>query len=317
MIWLLLFLLCLALSFALSGLESAVLTVSRVRMRHAAGSGDARAARLLPLVEDRDALLGAITVSNHITNLAAFLILAWRFLPFNGPWGPLPAFLLSLPLFLLGLEVLPKKLFRRYPFRCIRALAPLVLLAGLARPLFRALASGASPAPDVPDQSSGREDLRRQARQLSQAGQLTPGAARLICSILDYRQRRARSFMQPLNRSIALGSEQPLHSALIYARQHDLSTLPVMNEKGVFTGVLDLSHLPPHPPGDRLVRQHMRTLETVRADEPALAVLQHLRKRGQTLALVLDENREPAGLIREENLLHHLLQAPGSLPPPG
>ena len=148
--------------------------------------------------------------------------------------------------------------------------------------------------------------------QLSQAGHLTPGAARLICGMLDYRQKRVRALMMPLNRSIALGSEQPLHAALIYARQHELSTLPVMDENGVFTGVLDLSRLPPQPPGDRLVRQHMRTLETVKADDPALTALQHLRKRGQTLALVLDERQEPAGLIREEDLLHHLLQAPDS-----
>lgn len=312
MSWLLLFVFCLALSFALSGLESAVLTVSRVRLRHAAGSGDQRAAQLLPLIEDRDALLGAITVSNHITNLAAFLILAWHFLPFEGPWGPLPAFLLSLPLFLLGLEVLPKKLFRRYPFRSIRALAPLVHLTGMVRPLFRALVRKNGAIADVPDQSGGREDLRHQARQLSRAGQLTPGAARLICSILDYRQQRVRHLMQPLNRSIALGSEQPLHAALIYARQHQLSTLPVMEENGSFTGVLDLSRLPPHPPGDRLVRHHMRTLEIVREQDAALTALQHLRKRGQTLALVLNEDAEPTGLIREEDLLHHLLQAPES-----
>ena len=252
MSWLLLLALCLAVSFTLSGLESAVLTVSRVRMRHAAGAGDRRAARLLPLIEDRDALLGAITVSNHVTNLAAFLILAWRFLPFHGPWGPLPAFILALPVFLLGLEVLPKKLFRRYPFRSIRALAPLVRLVGLARPLFRALARGAGTAQDVPDDSSGRADLRAQALQLSQAGHLTPGAARLICGMLDYRQKRVRALMMPLNRSIALGSEQPLHAALIYARQHELSTLPVMDENGVFTGVLDLSRLPPQPPGESI-----------------------------------------------------------------
>lgn len=314
MSWLLLFIACLALSFALSGLESAVLTVSRVRLRHAAGSGDRRAAQLLPLIEDRDALLGAITVSNHITNLAAFLIMAWHFLPFEGPWGPLPAFLISLPLFLLGLEVLPKKLFRRYPFRSIRALTPLVLFAGKVRPLFRAFARREDTSTLVPDQSSGRDDLRQQARQLSRVGMLTPGAARLICSILDYRQRRIGHLMQTLNHSIALGSEQPLHAALIYARQHKLNTLPVLNDAGAFTGVLDLSRLPAQIPGDRLVRHHMRTLEVVRENDTALAALQHLRKRGQTLALVLAVSGEPVGLIREEDLLHHLLQAPDSVP---
>jgi Mg2+/Co2+ transporter CorB len=73
MTWLLL-ILCLALSFMLSGLESAVMAVSRVRVRHAASAGDRRARGLLPLLEDRDALIGCITVANHLTNLAAFLL---------------------------------------------------------------------------------------------------------------------------------------------------------------------------------------------------------------------------------------------------
>jgi Mg2+/Co2+ transporter CorB len=61
MLWLLI-ILCAILSFLLSGLESAVIAVSRVRVRHAASSGDGRAQGLLRLIEDRDALLGCITV---------------------------------------------------------------------------------------------------------------------------------------------------------------------------------------------------------------------------------------------------------------
>ena len=97
MSWIILLLISLALSFALSGLESAVLAVSRVRVRHAASAGDRRAARLLPLVEDRDALLGAITVANHVTNLAAFLIIAWKLARVSGAWGYLVAFAVALP----------------------------------------------------------------------------------------------------------------------------------------------------------------------------------------------------------------------------
>lgn len=307
MIWFTALLFCLALSFALSGLESAVLTVSRVRMRHAADAGDRRAARLLPLVEDRDALLGAITVSNHVSNLAAFLIIAWRLPAWSGTWGVLPAFLIALPLFLIGLEVLPKKLFRRYPFRSLRALAPLVHLAGLARPVFRALAVNPLTPQDVPVQSSGRDDLGHHADQLSLQGLLSPGAARLIRRILDYRQCRAGALMHPLGRAVALPSEQPLESALIFARQHDLATLPVMGDDGRFIGVLDLARLPPHLPPDRLVRHHMRTLETVHADDAALVALQRLRRRGQTLALVRDDSGDAVGLLREEDLLARLL----------
>jgi Mg2+/Co2+ transporter CorB len=103
----------LLLSFALSGLESAILAVSRVRVRHAAGEGDRRAASILPLVEDRDALLGAITVANHVTNLSAFVILTWKIVRVSDAWGYFISVVVALPIFLVGLEILPQKLFRR------------------------------------------------------------------------------------------------------------------------------------------------------------------------------------------------------------
>lgn len=309
MTWVLLLLIALALSFALSGLESAVIAVSRVRVRHAAGEGDKRAARLLPLIEDRDALLGAITVTNHVTNLVAFLIIAWKLIGISGPWGYFFAFLLGLPIFLLGLEVLPKKLFRRYPFRSLRRLTPLVLCVGLVRPLFRSLSTPPSEATAIPDEAVGRDDLHRQADALSEQGQLSQGAARLIKRTLEYRKLRIGAIMRPLTKSIALSGDLPLKTAFIMAREHRATTLPVIGDKGQFVGVLDLAALPPHPPADRLVRHHMRTLDTVHVQESALVTLQRMRKRARTLVLVMDDQNEPAGLASEEDLLQQLMSA--------
>ncbi|WP_176159620.1 CNNM domain-containing protein [Prosthecobacter debontii] len=304
-----LLIIALSLSFALSGLESAVISVSRVRVRHAAGAGDRRAARLLPLVEDRDALLGAITVTNHVTNLAAFLIIAWKLVRISGPWGYFIAFLLALPIFLLGLEVLPKKLFRRYPFRSLRTLTPLVLCVGLARPLFRSLAATPTEATSVPDEALGRDDLYHQADVLSKQGQLSSGAARLIKRTLEYRRLRTGAVMRPLTRSVALSGDLPLKTAFIMAREHGATTLPVIGDQGQFVGVLDLAALPPHPPPDRLVRHHMRTLDAVHLQDSALQTLQRMRKRARTLVLVLNDQNEPVGLASEEDLLHHLMGA--------
>lgn len=310
MYWIILLLFALSLSFALSGLESAVLSVSRVRVRHAAGAGDRRAAGLLPLLADRDALLGAITVANHVTNLIAFLIIASKLVRISGGWGYLTAFAVGLPLFLIGLEILPKKLFRRYPFRTIRTLAPLVHFVGLIRPLFRLFARS-QPAPDaapgIPEVSAGREDLRQQARALQRLGQLAPGTSHLIERVLGYRRLRAADIMRPLTQSMALSPDLPLSSALILGREHQSSTLPVIGEKGGFIGVIDLGTLPAGLPPDRLVRQHMRTLDSVNESESALSALQRLRKRGRALCLVTDAKSLPSGLLHEEDLLRHLM----------
>lgn len=308
MSWILLLAVSLALSFMLSGLESAVIAVSRVRVRHTASEGDRRAARLLPLVEDRDALLGALTVTNHLTNLIGFFTIAWKCAQLHGQWGYVTAFIISLPIFLIGVEMLPKKLFRRYPFRILRALTPLVIVVGFIRPLFRVLRGNHSTdSISIPGDSKGRTDLYQQAASLQRQGQLTLGAYRLIQRILEYRKLRTADIMKPLTRSVALSEDLPIATAQILAREHSLNILPVLGENGEFVGVLDLATLPGKLPPDRLVRHHMRTLDTFHAHDSAFLTLQRLRKRGRSLALVINDDKTPIGFSSEEDLLRHLL----------
>jgi CBS domain containing-hemolysin-like protein len=310
MTWLLL-ILCLALSFMLSGLESAVMAVSRVRVRHAASAGDRRARGLLPLLEDRDALIGCITVANHLTNLAAFLLAAFPIIHHATLWGYVLAFTFALPVFLIGLEVMPKKLFRSYPFRSMRSVSPLVHLVGLARPLFRVMVgkqnSDANEAPSEARQTRGRDDLKALAQDLAAQHQLSTNAMHLIERVLDYKKLSTADVMQPLARSMALAAEIPLSTALIVAREQNCSLLPVLGDNGSFIGLLDTSELPATLPPDRLVRHHMRTLDTVPASLPALHTLQRMRKSGRRLAIVVDERQHPLGLITEERLLEPLM----------
>lgn len=311
MTWLIL-IACLALSFVLSGLESAVIAVSRVRVRHAASEGDSRASGLLPLLEDRDALIGCITVANHMTNLSAFLLIALPVMHSASFWHFALAFVLALPVFLIGLEVMPKKLFRRYPFRSLRSVSPIVHLVGLGRPLFRAFASHqeAPEGADTPSearQTRGREDLKALANELASQNQLSATASHLIERVLDYKKLLTSDVMQPLTRSIALAAEIPITTALILAREQNCTLLPVLGENGTFTGLLDTAELPATLPQDRLVRHHMRTLDTLPASLPALHALQRLRKQGRRLAIVVDERQLPLGLITEERLLEPLM----------
>lgn len=306
--------LCLLLSFMLSGLESAVMAVSRVRVRHAASNGDPRARGLLPLIEDRDALLGCITVANHIANLTVFLLVALPLVKHASVLEASVVFLLALPVFLIGLEVMPKKLFRRFPFRSLRSVSMLLHLIGIARPVFRAFAStktssssdGKNATPAIETQR--RDDLKQLAHSLAMEQQLSGPATRLIEHILDFRRLTAADVMQPLSQSVALAADLPLQTALILAREQKTPVLPVLGESGAFIGVLDTVELPFSVPADRLVRQHMRKLDTLAASEPALRALQRLRKQGRRLAIVTDQRNLPVGLLTEEHLLEPLMR---------
>jgi len=301
---------CLILSFALAGCEAAILSVSRVRVRHRALEGDERARKLLILLEDRDALLGAVTVSNHLSNLVAYVILTAFLVQQFGFAGHLLAFLVGLPVFLIGIEVLPKKWFRRYPFRTLRRLLPLLQVVGWFRALFRPLARTVEAKSEV---GTGTPvvlaDLMSLVTRLSLKGSIRPTAARLIQNILKYRELHVVDLMTPLRQSVALASDVPVRVGLEFARSHGLVAVPVLGDRGEFIGVFEPAVCGARMPSDRLVRQHMRSLEQVAAGESALRTLQRLRKRGRTVALVLNRDKGPVGVISEEALLRPLLDA--------
>lgn len=303
----------LLMSFLLSGIESAVLTVSRVRARHAADEGDKRAARLLRLLEDRDALLGAVVVANHVFNLAAFSILAWQIVLALGPSGFTVAFLVALPVFLIGLEVLPKTLFRRYPFRILRVLLPVVSAIGLFRAPFKTIRRLQPDADADLDESATerRADLKTLCANLAAQKILRPAAASLIGRVLDFQRHRASALMVPLSKLTAVPPDIPVSQAVHLASENGFAALPVLGESGGFTGVLEIASLPSAIPQDRLVRQQMRPLDEVLATDSALRVLQRLRKRGRLIALVKEpETQRAAGIVTEEDLLKPLLGGP-------
>ncbi len=304
----------LILSFLLSGMESALLSVSRVRVRHAAGEDDLAARRLLPMLEDREGLLGAVTVANHIANVTAFGLIAWSLVSQLGPWGYAIAFALALPVFIVVLEMLPKTLFRRFPYRALRRLLPLLAFIAFFRRPFKAMSALPVLNEDEAKKKAqgNRDDLKALVASIAEQRLLPESAAQLIQSVLDLRQLTAACVMVPMAQLVAVGGEVPAVTALRLARQHKLMALPVLADSagGGYVGVFDASALPAHLPQDRLVRQHMRPLEEVESSLPALAVLQRLRRRGISLALVRDHAsalKSAIGIVTEEDLVSALL----------
>ncbi|OHD64780.1 MAG: hypothetical protein A2176_10665 [Spirochaetes bacterium RBG_13_51_14] len=58
-------------SFFFSGVETAVITASRIRLEHLAKTGNAAAGRALALLDDLDETVGMILIGNNVVNIAA------------------------------------------------------------------------------------------------------------------------------------------------------------------------------------------------------------------------------------------------------
>ena len=203
----------------------------------------------------------------------------------------------------LGIELVPKLLFRRYPFRLLRAfVGPLALLRLLAVPwawLVRHDTADAGP----------RDGMESLAGTLTTLGVLSPPVVSLISQTAVFQRHRAADLMLPLAQLTALPPDMPLASVLALNGRPQHPWRAVLEPDGRLLGWLDMAALPSKPSPDKLVRQFMRPLLQLRQDDPALRCLQALRRRGEPVAAVLDAKGDAVGVLPQEKLIATLLDA--------
>lgn len=307
MIWLL-FIFCFFLSFMLSGMECALFTVSRVRARHAAGEGDKSARRLDALLEHRNQLLHAITAINHFATLIAFAIATFFLLRWIGPWAWLVALLLALPVFIIILELVPKILFQRYPFRLLCRLAtPLTVLHVITKPWLWIINRFKNKSVDSDAEDEATDDIHTLVKTMQKLEVLPESTSALIEQLATFQKLQTSTLMIPLSRLTALPPDMPLASVLQLNNEVRHPWRAVMGADGSLLGWLDVTALPAKPMADKLVRQFMRPLSQVPLLDSPLRCLQTLRKRGEPIAEVRDADKQVVGVIAQQVLINALL----------
>jgi CBS domain containing-hemolysin-like protein len=309
--WILL-ILALPLSFLLSGLETAVLSVSKVRLRHQVKEKKRAAARLQRLFRRRDRLLSATLILNHTLNILVFAIATDKLVEHFGNWGYLASIAVSLPIYLLLLELLAKSLFKRFPYRALVRFLPLLeaiyYIFGpfmFTAPLLRRILRGH----ETPD-GGNREDFRSLTNIIEREGELGSYEKKLIQGVLDFNRLTVRDVMIPLSKVTAIPLEMPTSAALELARETGLDQFPVMSPKGEFVGLFDTFEALLANPSRNTVVHSLRRLVRTRTDESAVTIIRRLRRSGVPLAVVYDRAGQPLGIVSTSDLLQRMLHGP-------
>jgi len=98
------------LSAFFSATESALISLSKIRLRHLMAKGDKRAQRVYNLITSRlDKFVAAILIGNNVVNIAISGIVTVLFLKHFGlKWGPLLSILITSFFVLIFCEITPK-----------------------------------------------------------------------------------------------------------------------------------------------------------------------------------------------------------------
>src|SRR5712675_2133726 len=170
---------CWIISFFFNGIESGLLSIDPVRLRQNVKRRVPAALQLNRLLKRPERLLATVLLVTNAADIVALLLLTSELYRWYGYAGFLFALVIALPVYLFLLSVLPKSLFRRFPFRSLARLAGMLeFTSTLFSPL---LELGArigkrlqpSDAENRPHLFAARDELKQITSQSEHEGNLT------------------------------------------------------------------------------------------------------------------------------------------------
>ena len=319
-----LFICCLLVSFLYAGIEAGLLSLNRTRLRSRVHQGDRAAVRLNRLLAHPTRLLATVLLVTNFADVAALVLITNALFRRYGGAGCLLAGALMLPVYLLGVQLLPKSLFRRFPYRALAALAG--LLEATSRALAPLLAvggwvgrRGGLAAVGKTEEGSGRrslfsarEEFKTLAAEGERTGALTAAEHGMIDNVIDFSLVPAREVMQPPPAPLRRRPGLTVADLRAEAIARRLDFLPVTDEAGgELAALIDQFTLLFERNGERDAAVYLRRPPLVVAPgDPALRVLRRLRAARLPAAAVLDANDRFVGIVRATDLVQRLVRQP-------
>jgi CBS domain containing-hemolysin-like protein len=225
------------------------------------------------------------------------------------------ALIIALPVYLFALSVLPKALFRRFPFRALVRLAGVLEFTSI---LFSPLLELGSRLGKLllPSQAgkrgrlfAAREELKQITSESEREGALTATERAMIHSVVDFRGSKIREVMLPAAKVAALRSGASTQEALDLSASTGLDRLPVLAHDGQPAGLVNVLDILLERDGNKPLGEYVRRIVTTTDDEPTYRVMQQLRGEQLGLAAVVDRKNNFRGIVTSEDLVRHLVSA--------
>ncbi|HST29851.1 MAG TPA: CNNM domain-containing protein [Chthoniobacterales bacterium] len=306
---------CWMVSFLFNGIEAGLMSIDPVRLRHNVKLNRPTAVRLDRLLKSPERLLVTVLLITNFVDIVALILLARRFVWKFGATGFVFTVLVAIPIYLFVLGVLPKSLFRRFPFRALAALSR--LLEVTVALLWPALVVGAAigrlllpkPAKKTARLFAAREELKQITAQSEREGSITATERAMIHNVVDFQNVTARDVMKPVSKIESLLPDATVEAALDLSRATGFDRLPVIDHKGDAIGLVNVLDVLLDKDQPQSLSPFLRRMVTVQEGEGAARVVQRLRAARLGLAAVVDQKRNLIGFVTSEDLIARLVRA--------
>jgi putative hemolysin len=309
--------LCLIVAWFFSGIETGLISINRLRLRHLVRRKVPGAEILQWFLQNPDALLGTTLVGTNIAVTVASILAVSLGSHALGPRGSWLASVIMTLIILAFCEYFPKAWFQSFPAKRSLPFArvleysrllllpigvPLMRMARLLVPVRRAEAQKAQPW-------ITREELVHLAGEGKTSGILTPEEHRMIHEVIQLKSKTCREIMTPRDHIVCVQHDTPVAELLELARTKDVDRLPVYDrEKKTFVGVVNLFDvLSDEAAPSKRTADYMRPPQLVADYTPVDHVLPRMRVTRQPMVLVTDDRFEVIGLVSLDDVLEEVI----------
>ena len=294
-----------------AGIETGIISIHRLRLRHYVRKGSKRARILETFVENFDRLLGTTLVGTNLCVVMNAVLAASLALQTGIPGAQASSSILIAILVIIFCEYLPKAWFQARPIdRCQRFATALLTAEWILRPFsitIIAVAKLLSPGERTfyrPTAVVSRDDLKVLAREGEIDGVLSSKERFMIHRVIELSSTSVAQIMTPLEEMITVQADMPLTKLYEVARETGLTRFPVQNNDGDYTGIVNVCYIislvGPQPEGK--VAAYTRPLSMIPATTKVDAVLPLMRRARQPLCLVRKAGTV-VGLVTTEDVL--------------
>ena len=298
-----------------SASETALMSLSKIKLRHMEEDGVKGAKLVNKLVDDTNRLLTSILIGNNIVNIAATSITTSLFTVMFGAQGVAMATALMTILVLIVGEITPKTISANNPEKTsllvakpikffVTILTPIVWIFNIiTKIIFKLLGvedNGAKPF-------ITEEELKTMVNVSHEEGLLEMEEREIINNVFEFGDMQAKEAMVQRLDIIAIDAEDSYEEIIELFKTEKLSRMPVYEETiDDIIGILnikDIIFLSDEEISNFNIKKYVRDAFFTYEFKKITQLLEEMKKNKSQMSIVVDEYGGTAGLITIEDLV--------------
>ena len=298
-----------------SASETALMSLSKIKMRHMEEDGVKGAKLVSTLIEDSNRLLTSILIGNNIVNIAATSITTSLFTAMLGAQGVAIATGLMTVLVLIFGEITPKTISANNPEKASLVVAkPIKFFVTILTPIvwiFNIITKVIFKLFGVDDKGVKpfitEEELKTMVNVSHEEGLLEMEEREIINNVFEFGDMQAKEAMVQRLDIVAIDMEDSYEEIIDLFKTEKLSRMPVYEETiDDIIGILnikDIIFLSDEEIENFDIKKYMREAFFTYEFKKRTHLLEEMKKDKSQMAIVVDEYGGTAGLITIEDLV--------------